>query len=266
MSASVPPPAEPGPGSEGSPAPLFASPDGPAPAAPDPWSLPVPAAPPPVVPESERLVGYAPQTHLADGWDPRALGTLAPPAARAPRERLAVPAFVLAWVLAPVGAVLGVVAAVRARRTRRRGVGLAVAAVVVGLTVSVVVPTVVLPSSGAWARAVGATAPLGDVTVPTGAYARQLRDGHCLESLPDGNVRRVTVVPCDGPHAATVVAVVPLRGSTWPGDDAALRAVATRCRIMTTRGAEAVVLTPTSAGWRAGDRTGLCVTTPRPGA
>lgn len=226
----------------------------------------MPAAPPTVVPESERLVGYAPQTHLADGWDPRALGTLAPPATPAPRERLAVPAFVLAWVLAPVGAVLGVVAAVRARRTRRRGVGLAVAAVVVGLTVSVVVPTVVLPSSGAWARAVGATAPLGDVTVPTGAYARQLRDGHCLGSLPDGNVRRVTVVPCDGPHAATVVAVVPLRGSTWPGDDAALHAVATRCRIMTTRGAEAVVLTPTSAGWRAGDRTGLCVTTPRPGA
>lgn len=259
MSASAPPPAEPDPGSEASPAPLFASPDGPAPAAPDPWSLPVPAAPPPAVPEDERLVGYAPQTHLADGWGPRALGTLAPPATPAPRERLAVPAFVLAWVLAPVGAVLGVVAAVRARRTRRRGVGLAVAAVIVGLTVSVVVPTVVLPSSEVWARAVGATAPLGDVTGPTGAYARQLRDGHCLESLPDGNVRRVTVVPCDGPHAATVVAVVPLRGSTWPSDAEVLRAVETRCRVTAPSGTDVVALRPTAAGWRAGDRSGLCL-------
>lgn len=268
MSTPFPPPPQPEPQAsrEPSPAPLFAPPDGPAPAAPDPWSLPVPAAAPPVVPESERLVGYAPQTHLAGGWDPRSLDALAPPAARAPRERLAVPAFVLAWLLAPLGAVLGVIATVRARRSRRRGAGLAVAAIAVGLVVSVVVPTLVLPSSSAWARAVGATAPLGVVTEPVVAYTRQLREGHCLESLPEGKVRRVTVVPCEGAHGASVVAVVTLRGDAWPGDVEVLRTVETRCRVTAPAGEDLVALTPTAAGWRAGDRTGACLASPRSGA
>ena len=259
----------PTPGDGPQPEPLFAAPDGPPPSpapSPDPWSPPVPAAPAPVVPEAERLVGYAPEQHLAAGWDPRALGTLAPPEPPAPRDRLAVPAFVLAWLVAPVGVVLGVVAAVRARRAGRRGTGLAVGAVVVGLALSVVVPTVVLPSSGAWARAVGATEPLGEVTAPTTAWVRQLREGHCLETLPEGTPRRVRVVPCDGPHAARVVAVVPLRDAAWPGDDAVVRAATDRCRVTAPAGAAAVALTPTAAGWRAGDRSALCVAGPAPSA
>ncbi|MGP7961464.1 hypothetical protein ACTVCO_11745 [Sanguibacter sp. A247] len=248
------------------PSPLFASPDGPAPAAPDPWSLPVPASAPPVVPEAQQLVGYAPQTHLADGWDPRALGTLAPPAPRAAREPFAVPAFVLAWLVAPLGAVLGAVAVVRARRMHRRGVGLGAAAIVVGLVVSVVVPTVVLPSSGAWARVMGATEPLGDVLAPTSAYARQLGPGHCLEEIPHGTTHRVTVVPCTLTHEALVLDAVPLRGEAWPGADEVVRTVETRCRVLIAAGLDLIALSPTEAGWRAGDRTGLCVAPARPGA
>lgn len=248
------------------PASLFASPDGPAPAAPDPWSLPVPAAAPPVVPESQRLVGYAPQTHLADGWGPRSLATLAPPAPRAAREPFAVWAFVLAWLLAPVGAVLGVVAVVRARRTQRRGAGLGAAAVVVGLVVSVAVPTLVLPSSGAWSRVTGTTEALGEVTGPTSAHVRQLSAGHCLREMPEGVTTRVTVVPCAQAHAAVVATVVPLRGGSWPGADEALRTVETRCRVTAQPGAELVALTPTAAGWRAGDRNGLCLARSAPAA
>jgi len=241
------------------PEPLFATPDGPPPSSPDPWTPPVPPAPAPVVPESAQLVGYAPEPHLAEGWDPHTLVALAPPPPSVPRDRLAVPAFVLAWLLAPVGVVVGVVAAVRARRAGRAGAGLALAAVVVGLALSVVVPTTFLPSSGAWARAVGATDPLGDVTAPTTAWVRQLREGHCLEALPEGTPRRVQVVPCDGREAARVVAVVPVRGDAWPGDDAVVRAVTDRCRVTAPAGTTVVALTPTATGWRAGDRSGTCV-------
>lgn len=264
MSTPVPPPPDAEPQRE--PAPLFAAPDGPPPASPDPWSLPVPAAAPPVVPESERLVGYAPEQLLGGAWDPRALSSLAPAAPLAPRDGLAVPAFVLAWLVAPVGVVLGVVAALRARRTGRRGVGLAVAAVVVGLAVSIVVPTLVAPSSEAWARAVGATGSLGEVRGATDAYARQLREGSCLADMPTGSTRRVTVVPCDSAHAARVVAVVPLRGDSWPGEAEVLRSVTDTCRVTAPAGADVVALTPSAAGWRAGDRNGLCLAGATPGA
>lgn len=270
-----PPPAPPGGGTDGG---LFAAPDSlPASWTPHPQvapgphvatrphaQAPHPAVPPPYAPTptpggpTDPLVGYA-QTHLADGWSPSSLRTLDAPAARHPRERLATPALVLAFLVAPVGVVLGLVAARRARRDQRSGLGTALAAVAVGLAVCVALPSVALPSSAGWARLRGATDPLPTITAETRAHVRQLEVGHCLRDELDDTVRRVTVVPCTDAHAGEVVASVPLRATSWPGTAEATRLVSTTCRLTSHDGARTIALAPTAAGWRAGDRTGLCV-------
>lgn len=106
-----------------------------------------------------------------------------------------------------------------------------------------------------------------DVGAPTSAYAAQVVTGTCLASLPgDGTVDRVPVVPCAEPHAAQVVAQFAFaRDAVWPGLDGAHARVARACVLSdeeVAAGVRVVTWAPTAAGWRRGDRTGLCLAVP----
>ena len=105
--------------------------------------------------------------------------------------------------------------------------------------------------------------PLGDVDAPRSATTRQLAPGHCLDPLPvDGEVVRVTVVPCDEPHEAEVVGVLALRGDDWLGQDEVDDLVTAYCEMDTAQrkaGFQPVVWSPSEAGWGQGDRRGLCL-------
>ncbi|MFE5342857.1 septum formation family protein [Isoptericola sp. NPDC056578] len=149
-------------------------------------------------------------------------------------------------------------ASARARRGVRRAAVAVVALAVVGGAVAIGVMT---------ARD-RATAPVpAAVTGAREVNAAQLVLGSCLRHLPPGDVGRVTVVPCAGEHEAQVVGRTDsAAGAVWPGHDALVRKASADCGpgLLGAAGRDAegltfVVLTPSEAGWAAGDRTGLCV-------
>lgn len=107
------------------------------------------------------------------------------------------------------------------------------------------------------------TKPIGDVTSPTSANARQVRPGHCIRDLPsDGAVGQVTLVPCDDDHEAEVVASLRLDDGDWPGEDAVTEQATAWCEMdneQTAAGYRPVVWTPSQESWSQGDRAALCI-------
>ncbi len=107
------------------------------------------------------------------------------------------------------------------------------------------------------------TKPIGDVTSPTSANARQVRPGHCIRDLPaDGSVGTVTLVPCDDPHEAEVVGSLRYDDDAWPGEDAVTEQAAAWCEMDNAQveaGLRAVVWTPSEQSWSQGDRAALCL-------
>ncbi|KGM16556.1 hypothetical protein [Actinotalea fermentans] len=106
------------------------------------------------------------------------------------------------------------------------------------------------------------TQPIGDVTSPTSATARQVRAGHCIRDLPaDGSVGSVTLVPCSDDHEAEVLGSLRLDDGPWPGDDGAAEAAAW-CEMdndHAAAGYRPVVWTPSRQSWTQGDRVALCI-------
>lgn len=107
------------------------------------------------------------------------------------------------------------------------------------------------------------TRPIGDVTSPTGANARQVRPGHCIRDLPtDGSVGRVTLVPCSDAHEAEVVGSLRLDDGDWPGEAAVAEQASAWCEMDNAQiaaGYRAVVWTPSEQSWSQGDRAALCL-------
>ena len=107
------------------------------------------------------------------------------------------------------------------------------------------------------------TKPIGDVTSPTSANARQVRPGHCIRDLPDdGSVGSVTLVPCTDDHEAEVVGSLRLDDGDWPGDDAVAEQAAAWCEMdndQIAAGYRPVVWTPSEQSWSQGDRAALCI-------
>jgi len=105
--------------------------------------------------------------------------------------------------------------------------------------------------------------PLGTVDAATTVAASRLTTGHCLQDLPaDGDVSRVTVVPCSAPHAAEVVAAQNLPAGPWPGQTDVDGTLARWCEMDSAEGEAGfrpVVWSPSARGWGQGDRTGLCI-------
>ncbi|WP_159796137.1 septum formation family protein [Puerhibacterium puerhi] len=102
---------------------------------------------------------------------------------------------------------------------------------------------------------------------PREANVVQLVLGSCVRDLPDGDVRRVTAVPCDAEHVAQVVGRTDAGpDAVWPGAEALVRRAAAVCGPQDlgsagreVDGVEFLVVTPTEPGWEAGDRTSLCL-------
>ncbi len=105
--------------------------------------------------------------------------------------------------------------------------------------------------------------PLGQVDAETTVASSRVGVGHCLKELPaDGEVGRVTLVPCSEPHVAEVIAALQVPVATWPGQQGVNEAVARWCEMDTTEkaaGFHAVVWSPSARGWRQGDHLGLCL-------
>ncbi|QGQ21144.1 hypothetical protein GC089_16085 [Cellulomonas sp. JZ18] len=106
-----------------------------------------------------------------------------------------------------------------------------------------------------------------DVTEPVDAWSVQLVTGSCLAELPpDGEVGRVRVVPCAQQHEAQVIGEYGFDpDALWPGQEAAHARVARSCVLTeeeAAAGVEVVTWAPTEAGWRDGDRSGLCLAVP----
>ena len=116
---------------------------------------------------------------------------------------------------------------------------------------------------GVGARTWADSRPLGTVSGEVSAHPRQLVPGHCVQTLPpDGAVRRTTLVPCDRPHEAEVLAVHRHADGPWPGDAQVRREAEAACEMDTAQqeaGAQPVVWAPTEASWRQGDRASLCL-------
>ncbi len=198
--------------------------------------------------------GPDPGAYYAAGWRPPT----------PPRDVLAVNSLVAGLIaLGPVALGLGIAALGRIRRGATRGTGLAVTGIVLGAVSTL--------AGGIWSVAAlltwQATQPLPPtITSARPAYVGQLRTGSCLERLPaDGDVTRVTVVPCGEPHAAEVVTVYAF-GTTdvWPGQERVDDRVAHACQLTAAEGSagvRAVVWAPTLASWERGDRTGMCLAT-----
>lgn len=159
----------------------------------------------------------------ASGWPGRAPGPSAAPAARsappgAPSAGEGIrndPVSVAALVTGvlptgPVAVVLGVLGVRRTGRGRRPGRGFAVTGLVLGCAWTVVA----VAAGVSLLRGPGLE---GDVTEPVGRASAQLREGNCVRNLPpDGEVRRVSLVPCAEPHTAQVFHVGEL--SAEPGN------------------------------------------------
>ncbi|MEP7762687.1 DUF4190 domain-containing protein [Sanguibacter sp. 25GB23B1] len=211
-----------------------------------------PAYPPD--PVSPQAGAAAPRT---PGTDP-ALGTAAPASAGArpgTRNGLAVAAAAVPVATPVVGGILGVVLGTvalrqvrRARRTGapQRGTALAITGIVLGLLVTAawvagtwyVVWAVQLSDRGE------DNADPADVTEPVEILFVDVNPGHCLE-LPTFGAARVTIMPCDVPHDAELLAMLPVQlgpDGGYPGQSSMQREGNARCE------ATLAALPPTSAG------------------
>lgn len=105
--------------------------------------------------------------------------------------------------------------------------------------------------------------PLGTVDAATSVASARVGTGHCLKQLPaDGDLGRVTVVPCSAPHVAEVIGALALPAGAWPGQQGVDDSLARWCEMDSTEkaaGFHTVVWAPSERGWGQGDRTGLCL-------
>jgi hypothetical protein len=116
-----------------------------------------------------------------------------------------------------------------------------------------------------------------EVTDPDGTTinAIQVEPGTCLIHIPEnGDVPRVTAVPCNVPHHGEVVFASTLVGDMWPGTASVQEHVIDECGafIQPSFDADAmfkpgdwedglrwVAWLPTEASWASGERDGYCV-------
>ncbi|MCV2395365.1 septum formation family protein [Actinotalea sp. M2MS4P-6] len=129
--------------------------------------------------------------------------------------------------------------------------------------IAIAAAVVLVVGSVAAARFWLGTRPLGDVTSPATVAAGRLSTGHCIEQLPvDGQVSSVRVVPCDQPHDAEVVGVLPFTEQDWPGATDVTDRLVAWCEMDNAEvalGMQPVVWAPTQRSWSQGDRSGLCL-------
>lgn len=183
-----------------------------------------------------------------------------PPPASTPPGPTPPPRQTTAWAIAAlifgiIGAALlgigcAVVALMKIRGGRFSGRGMAVAGLIV---------------SGVWI-VVGTAAAVvlftGDDSADV-AYVPAV--GTCFSTGTDDSLVRSNVVSCDNPHRTEVVAVLPVPGDTYPGDDN-LDKVGSRCEgefvkyaAADAGSADVKSMQPTEEGWAHGSRTVKCV-------
>lgn len=159
-----------------------------------------------------------------------------------PRNGLAVAAAAVP-VATPVlggilGAVLGTVALRQLRGARRagapeRGTGLAVTGVVLGVVITAawVAATWFVVSAVQMSERGEDNADPADVTAPVEVFFVDVNPGHCLD-LPPFGASRVTIMPCDTPHDAELLAMLPVQlgpDGTYPGIGSMRREGVARC-------------------------------------
>lgn len=162
----------------------------------------------------------------------------------------------------PAGADPDPAARAAARRTRRRRALLVTGGVAaVALVGTGIALGVEQARERAWAPVEAA------LEAPRDANVVQLVLGSCVRDLPDGDLDRLTAVPCAEEHAAQVVGRTDAAADVvWPGAEALAGRAAAVCGPeelgaagRETAGVGFVVVTPTEGGWDAGDRTSLCL-------
>ncbi|MDQ1288477.1 MAG: hypothetical protein QG622_2042 [Actinomycetota bacterium] len=168
--------------------------------------------------------------------------------------------------------VFGVMALRRTKSGGERGRGMAIAGLALsGVWVVVWTVVCVLAIVGEATRdSDGAVAQAGTVS------SEALAIGDCLSELTESDdVTDVPAVPCGQPHKGEVFAVIPLSGSTWPGEQQLLRTAEDKCdRALYTYSQSGVAdpsieiffFYPTQDSWtQRDDRSLVCVATPAQG-
>jgi hypothetical protein len=98
--------------------------------------------------------------------------------------------------------------------------------------------------------------------------AGSLEAGDCLRAPDADQVVQVDTVDCAQPHELEVIGRVPLSGTTYPGDEAAVREARRACEELVedyvgTPFEESVwfvnTFTPTAEGWEQGDQEATCL-------
>ncbi|MFK8912016.1 DUF4190 domain-containing protein, partial [Streptomyces sp. YS-3] len=168
----------------------------------------------------------------------------------------------------PLGLVLGVLALGRIRKKGQRGKGMAVAGVVLS-SVSTVLAVVLVVTGAASAFWDGVRDGIDDAR--STRSTQDLRRGDCF-NVPGGELEaeivHVIVVPCAEPHDGEVSGSFTVEGATFPGDKAVTALADRRCWYVEQEyaldswalpvEAESYYYTPSSRGWRLGDRTVTC--------
>lgn len=169
------------------------------------------------------------------------------------------------------GLVLGVIFGIRAltqiNDTGQKGKGFAIAGIVLsGVWIAVFVMIAVQSSSGQPQRSAD-----GTVTKQGSVSVLELHVGDCAQNPGTGRLIEVTVVPCDQPHTAQVVARPSFPDSgDYPGDSAAASESQTLCvtavkatvdSSKVTETMNVVAAHPTAAAWNDGTHAATCLVT-----
>jgi hypothetical protein len=203
-----------------------------------PTTVPVPVAPPPLLPP----VGSAPGPSSTPSGESSAYSAhpALPPTDGLPYQRtpmpgsngLAIAALCCGLVgIFPIAAivaiVLGAVALNQLQSRLQRGRGMAVTGIVLG--VLWLLGWVVLFVAAVVTSDPPERNPSGAVTQTTDAYVEDLKAGDCFSGAGRDEVDSVTILPCTSPHESQVVIIFAMPKGPWPGEDKVVAAAEKGC-------------------------------------
>ena len=197
-------------------------------------TVPVPMAPPPLMPPvgTEDGPSGPPGGASSTSPSPSATGGLPyqPPAVPG-SNGLAIAALCcglagIVPIAAVVAIVLGAVALNQLHQRVQRGRGMAITGIVLGvlwlLAWAVFVVAAVLTGQPERDAA-------GAVTQTTDAYVEDLEAGDCFSGAGRQEVDSVTILPCGSPHQSQVVTIYTMPAGPWPGEDTVVAAAEKGC-------------------------------------
>jgi hypothetical protein len=164
-----------------------------------------------------------------------------------------------------LGVVFGIRALIQIGETRQKGKSLAIAGIALSVAwIAALVVAILSDHSGANRAADGTVTQQGTVLV------LDLHVGDCAQDPGTGRLTVVTVVPCDQPHTAQVVARADIADDAYPGDSTAAADAGTACadavkvtvdQAKVTDTMELVAAHPDAGAWDKGTRAATCLLT-----